>query len=318
MSSISVLMSVYKEPTEWLRESIDSILNQTFKDFEFIIICDNPSYEAGIELLHNYSKEDSRIVFIMNEQNMGLTRSLNKGLTFAKGDYIARMDADDISLPDRLKKQYYYLEKHPEVVVCGSDIVLFGDQKRRVSYPETMDEMFLFLESPFAHPSIMARSTWMKQVKYDESFVVSQDYKLWIDLYEQGAVFYNIQEPLLMYRMSNTQISSNPKKHKAQLEASITIRRKALSLYCKDHRINNPLEKVSSIDYSSLCEALETIELPNEQKKQFLFYLYCSLNCSVVKKVWYMLKNGHFILLNSKDFLRVILYSIKRIDNRKY
>lgn len=133
---VSVIMSVYKEPVEWLHESIDSILNQTFTDFEFIIICDNPSYDEGIALLYAYKEKDHRIVLIENEKNLGLTKSLNKGITVAKGDFIARMDADDISLPERFEKQMSLLEKHPEIGVCGSIIDYMGDRKGVKYYPE--------------------------------------------------------------------------------------------------------------------------------------------------------------------------------------
>jgi glycosyltransferase involved in cell wall biosynthesis len=98
-------MGVYKEPLDWLRQSIDSILNQSFTDYEFIIICDNPRYEEGMELLKKYANSDRRIILLFNNENIGLTKSLNKGLEIARGKYIARMDADDISKPERLTRQ---------------------------------------------------------------------------------------------------------------------------------------------------------------------------------------------------------------------
>ena len=98
-------MSIYSEEEEWIRESIDSILNQTFSDFEFIIINDNPNRDKNNSLLTEYTRIDNRIIIITNEENIGLTKSLNKGLEIARGKYIARMDADDISLPTRFEKQ---------------------------------------------------------------------------------------------------------------------------------------------------------------------------------------------------------------------
>ena len=133
---ISVVISVYKEPVEWLSQSIDSILHQTFSDFEFIIVCDNPAYEEGINTLKEYSKKDGRIRLIFNEGNIGLTKSLNKGLAIAQGEYIARMDVDDIAMTERFAKQLEYLDSHPEIGVCGSIIKYIGDRKGVKYYPE--------------------------------------------------------------------------------------------------------------------------------------------------------------------------------------
>lgn len=103
---VSVVMAIYNEPVEWMRQAIDSILYQSFKDFEFIIINDNPIRVENKEILDEYSAKDSRVIVVLNEENIGLTKSLNKGLAIASGEYIARMDADDIAMPERLRMQY--------------------------------------------------------------------------------------------------------------------------------------------------------------------------------------------------------------------
>ena len=102
---ISVIMSTYKEDEELLRESIESILNQTYKDIEFIIILDYPDNEIHQKVICEYASKDKRVHFYINQKNLGLTKSLNRGISLCTGDYIARMDADDISLSDRLEKQ---------------------------------------------------------------------------------------------------------------------------------------------------------------------------------------------------------------------
>ena len=122
---VSVVMSVYKEPVEWLHESIDSILNQTFSGFEYIIICDNPEYEEGILLLKGYAKKDNRIRLIFNKENIGLTKSLNIGISIAQGDYIARMDADDISEAKRFEKQLDFFESNPDFDFCSTSFSIF-------------------------------------------------------------------------------------------------------------------------------------------------------------------------------------------------
>ena len=130
MCKISVIMSIYSEKEEWIKESIDSILSQTFRDFEFIIINDNPKRKENENLLLEYSQKDNRIIVITNKENIGLTKSLNKGLSIAKGKYIARMDADDISFPTRFQKQIDFLDKNTEYVLCGANISYFGSEEK--------------------------------------------------------------------------------------------------------------------------------------------------------------------------------------------
>lgn len=119
MPQISVIMSVYKEPLDWMAQSIDSILNQIYSDFEFLIVDDNPTDDKLIYFLNDYQKKDSRIKIIVNEQNVGLTKSLNIAIKQAQGKYIARMDADDISCKNRFQVQYDYMEQHLEVDEIG-------------------------------------------------------------------------------------------------------------------------------------------------------------------------------------------------------
>src|SRR5699024_5416050 len=123
----SIIMSVYNANEEHLRDAIESILRQTFKKFEFLIIDD--ASENNVDKLIT-SFRDSRIIYLKNERNIGLTKSLNKGIKISKGKYIARIDSDDIAYPDRLQKQFDYLENHPEVGVLGSQAKLIGDKTR--------------------------------------------------------------------------------------------------------------------------------------------------------------------------------------------
>jgi len=116
---ISVLMPVYKEPENYLKQSIESVLNQTYVDFEFIIILDNPENQKLEDLILEYRNKDSRIIFHKNNKNLGIAKTLNKGLQIAKGKYIARLDADDIAYPERLEKQLKIMENEG-VVLCGS------------------------------------------------------------------------------------------------------------------------------------------------------------------------------------------------------
>lgn len=210
---VSVVMAIYKEPVEWMRLSIESILNQTFRDFEFIIINDNPQRHENINILNEYASKDNRVIVLKNDYNIGLTKSLNKGLNIARGEYVARMDADDIAVPNRFEKQIAYMDLHRDVVVCGGQIQYLG--KVDYKYPKLLfpltDELLkerLAISTCFAHPVVMMRKQLMGNIVYDETFRISQDYSMWCDLIDNGK-YANLPDILLMYRVSNCQISQN-------------------------------------------------------------------------------------------------------------
>ena len=313
---VSVIMSVYKEPVEWLHESIDSILNQTFTDFEFIIICDNPSYDEGKVLLHSYKEKDNRIVIIENEQNIGLTKSLNKGLAIAKGEYIARMDADDISLPERFEKQVAYLDNHPKIGVCGSAISFFGSKTGEKTYPLSMDNIWLFLESCFAHPTVMIRHGVLAGLTYNEECVVSQDYNLWVDLFSQGILFGNLQEPLLNYRYSSQQIMST--KGNLQIEISKKIRRKALRKYYEKKGLNSDfISEEWQLEFAD--KIIKDLNLQNVEnvKKQLIYYTFLSIKKSVFYIVYVLVFHGYLSRMNLRDLMLLLYLKIKRINFSK-
>ena len=122
--NISIIMSVYNSE-RYLKEAIESILNQTYTDFEFIIT-DDSSTDSSLRILEKYKNNDERITLIRNSENVGLTVNLNRMMDLARGKYIARMDADDISLPKRIATQYYFMEKNTEIGVCGTHCKSFG------------------------------------------------------------------------------------------------------------------------------------------------------------------------------------------------
>ena len=225
MPKISVIMSVYKEPIDWLCQSIDSILNQTFKDFEFIIICDNPEYEEGIALLKDYSLNDNRVVLMFNDQNIGLTKSLNKGISVAKGEYIARMDADDVAFPNRLQKQIDFMTQHPLCVASGGfakiideDGKRLGDWKIGITWVE-LKSSALFT-SPILHPTaIFRRIVNGSVIHYDETKRYAQDYSLWATLIAEYEIL-NLGELLIYYRQTPKQVSNS--HHEEQTESAVS------------------------------------------------------------------------------------------------
>ena len=205
---ISVLMCVYNGE-EYLREAVESILNQTFSDIEFIIV-DDGSTDNTETILDSF--DDPRILRSRNNENIGLTRSLNKGLAMARGEYIARMDADDISLPERLAAQVAFLDEHPEIGVLGSAVQVIdarGSLIRVLRYPTT-HEFFLWslcFYSPIAHPTVVFRRTAVEHVGgYDDALLAGQDRDLWQRL-STAARFANLPEVYLLYRVHPGRIS---------------------------------------------------------------------------------------------------------------
>jgi|SaaInlStandDraft_5_1057022.scaffolds.fasta_scaffold44729_2 glycosyltransferase involved in cell wall biosynthesis len=227
--AISVVMAVYNEPLPWVDAAIKSILDQSLTDFEFIIINDNPLNEDSKKNLKNWCKKDDRIMPLLNDNNIGLAASLNKGIDIARGRYIARMDADDISLPNRLLRQYNYMEKHKDTVVCGTLIEWFGAVECnkikwiRVANSNELKNQ-LFIMPCFAHPTVFIRKSSLENagVKYDENLTSAQDYKLWCDLSFSG-LYHNLPEVLLKYRVSSRQISKLNKKDQSMIAREIRI-----------------------------------------------------------------------------------------------
>ncbi|WP_431427650.1 glycosyltransferase family 2 protein [Bacteroides hominis] len=213
MIKISVILPVYNAQ-KTIVESINSILQQTYSDFELIVI-DDGSTDDSKRIIKNYN--DKRIIFIENTRNRGLIYTLNRGLMLARGKYIARMDADDISLPTRLEKQLKVMEANPNIIVCGTQIKKIGIRKKRLSIipneiykrDSISNKNRLAFDPCFAHPSTMIRKEILinNNILYNENYIYAEDYKLWIDLLMYGD-FYNIQEKLLLYRISDTQITN--------------------------------------------------------------------------------------------------------------
>lgn len=227
---ISVIMSVYNTPIEYLQCSVESILNQTYTDFEFLIV-DDASDNADIsKFIRSY--QDSRIIFMKNKTNRGLTVNLNRLISISRGKYIARMDADDIAMPKRLEKQFFYMERHPNVNILGCfakadiGVHMFGGN---MSYQMRKVKM-LFYNAGICHPSAMLRKCFLKEhhLSYDEVFTKAQDYDLWCRCLEwTNLVAY--PEELLYYREHPGQITKlNHNRPDSQKMYSRMVRKKLL------------------------------------------------------------------------------------------
>lgn len=211
-SKISVVMPVYNG-ANYIREAVESILNQTFTDFEFIVI-DDCSTDRSWEILTKYANQDQRVKLFKNEENLGVTKSLNKGLKLAQGDYIARQDADDVSLPERFEKQVALLELDSEVVLASCNIEFVDAEGhslatfRRECDRELIAWYLIFYNYLWGHSQVMfRRKSAMDLGGYCESHHYNEDYELWCRLIKVGSMVI-LPEVLLQRRKHSRSISS--------------------------------------------------------------------------------------------------------------
>jgi len=207
----------------YLGRAVDSILHQAFADLEFVII-DDASTDDSMEILRSY--KDNRIVLLQNKEQSGVASSLNRGLLAAKGRYIARMDADDISLPARLARQVAFLDENESVGICGTWIRCFDGNGSYVLTQPTGRECvkaYLLLGNPLAHPSVCMRASILRDrgLRYDESLPAAQDYEFWTRCVEFMDID-NIPEPLLDYRVHRASVSKS-KQDKSDEQATRVI-----------------------------------------------------------------------------------------------
>jgi glycosyltransferase involved in cell wall biosynthesis len=208
---VSVLMSVHNGE-RYLSESVESILNQTFADYEFLIIDDGSTDETW-NILADYGKQDRRIVLVRNEHNIGLTKSLNKGLNLARGKYVARQDADDVSLPNRVEVEHEFLEEHDAAQLVGSNLEIIDHNGRRqgalnrACSPDRVAWWMLFYNYVGGHSSVLFRRAAALDVGgYDPSIRYAQDYDLWLRLLRLGDLAI-LPDVLLRWRLHDGNVS---------------------------------------------------------------------------------------------------------------
>ena len=206
-TKISVIMGIHNQTDrKALEVAIDSVLTQTMREFEFLIY-DDGSRAEEVAYLQNLVEKDSRIKLIKGEKNLGLAHGLNQCLNVAKGEFIARMDADDVSVPERFQIQRSFLEKHPEIAYAGCAAFLFDEKGTwgRREMPNKPKKQDFLRFSPYIHPSVMFRSSVLKNVGgYLETKDTRrcEDYELFMRLHSMGYMGYNMEQALLCYRES--------------------------------------------------------------------------------------------------------------------
>lgn len=279
---ISVIMSIYKESEKELRASIESILNQTYKNLEFIIIVDNPEEEWRINLLKSY--KDKRLKIIVNEQNIGLTNSLNKALKNVTGKFVARMDADDISLTNRLEKQYEFL-KNTGYDMCGANVACFidGPDFKNIEFPEKSESInkLLFVKNCVSHPTFFVKREIYKKLNGYNDIFACEDYDFLLRAIKKNVKIGNVQEILLRYRISPQSIS---RKNAGKQE----LIAKYLRRFYKKNEINFVTENmiqsyIESNEYKKKLKSfdyywrMKNTRSKYKEKKGFKYYIYTIL-----------------------------------------
>lgn len=212
MCLVSVIMSTYKEEEIFLRQAIESILNQSYKNFEYIIILDFPENEEHKKIILEYANKDSRIRFYINEKNMGLTDSLNKGLNLAKGKYICRMDADDISVSNRIELQKEYLEKNDYDLIGGISQMIDEDGKVIYSIKKVPTDLEK-IKKALKYNQVISHPTWFgKKEVFDKlegyrKIPLCEDYDFTLRAVLNGYRISNVDSIVLKYRMTSSSIS---------------------------------------------------------------------------------------------------------------
>ncbi|MCM8808462.1 MAG: glycosyltransferase [Candidatus Omnitrophica bacterium] len=290
---VSVIMSVFREPENYLRESIESILNQTFKDFEFLIAIDDPNNERAIEIVSEYAKVDNRIKLFVNEKNLGLALSLNRLIEKAKGKYIARMDGDDVSFPERIKEQVKFMEDNPEIDILGTlgfkmdfDGTVYGV----FNLPTDEKCIAIYLKNgfnPILHPSMMVKKEVFIFLNLYKNIPALEDYDFLLRAYLAGFKIKNLDKILLKFRVHS---------HKFRISSE-----KAWVQYIYTKKVIKFYIKQSNLNYCISEHEKKEFEMPNK----FTYKIY---------KTLFNFSRKHFILAadyrDKKNFFAFIYHFV--------
>lgn len=297
MIETSVIMATYKEDTKFLGQSIESILNQTYRDFEYIIILDNPENKEHISLINEYMKKDNRIHFYINSHNIGLAATLNRGISLAKGKYICRMDADDISMSNRLEMQKNYLEKNNYDLIGGISQMI--DENENVIYSiKKVPSDFQRIKKCIRYNQVISHPTWFgKKDLFDNlrgyrAIPLCEDYDFTLRAILKGYKISNINQLVLKYRMTSSSIS------RSNLFKQYLFARYITKQYTKG--------KISDIS-----QAKKYVDKNNQEKKAKR-YLKANIRFNNVlqdieeKKFLKFLKDGILLTFTSINYLNKI------------
>lgn len=303
---ISVVMPVYNSE-KYLEEAIESILTQTYSDFEFIIINDG-STDGSLEIIEKFQNYDKRIICI-SQENGGVASALNAGLLRAKGDYIVRMDADDVSYPNRLEVLNEFMECNKNVDICGSWALKNGKQKMHVPIDDVGIKMQMLFFCSFIHPTVIIRRSYLERTGCIYNLVCAEDYDLWVRC-SDTAVFANIPQYLLMYREHSNNISGHSNQAKF-MQDDLRVK----NLYCQMQGFDIVLEKhfmdknFSERDLKSyeqfiksMVDKYEVNSLSKDMKKR-LIIIYIRLYDNIV-----------YVIKHYTQFLKILGFKVEKRD----
>ena len=265
---VSILMPVYNV-APYLREAMDSILAQTFQDFELIVL-DDCSPDNSAEILDTYT--DERIVRYRGEKNMGLSNVLNVGMAMARGEFIARMDSDDLSTPERLATQVAYLDAHPEVDLCSCGMELFGAKQEtwvRETNVEDVKITALF-HSPILHASSVWRRASFERVglRFLQEMVPAEDYDMWTRAMAAGLRLVNIPEVMYQYRIHPSQATTQTDKT-AKKDREVKANYLRMLYPTEDMSAVNLLPAQSASDLERIKQSVAHLLEANKRTKLF-------------------------------------------------
>lgn len=299
---VSVIMSAYNENEVWLREAIESILNQTYKNIEYIIILDNPNNKELDTVIQEYANKDSRIKYYVNEKNIGLVRSLNKGLGYVTGEYIARMDADDISVSDRIEKQVEFLQSHSDIDFYGARCIDIDEDGVEIYRDSVIPEDMKLIKSCLKHVDFINHPTWFFRKKCADKLggyreiSCAEDYDFLLRLISSGFKLANTNEFLVKYRIRKSGISKSNSLHQ------LLYSKHVVKMY--EDRLKYGVEK-ESIEY------LKNIKIDEKEEKKYSLALEGLTNSKSYKdknKAYRVYLIGKSFL--SSKYLRILLKDI--------
>jgi glycosyltransferase involved in cell wall biosynthesis len=303
---VSVLMSAYNAE-KYIAEAINSILNQTFSDFEFIIVNDG-STDATAEIVRSYT--DPRIVFVDNKENQRLVAALNQGMDMCRGEYVARMDADDVSLPERFEKQVRFLDANPEIGILGTNYRIFGASSGTSKQKENIGCIDILKGWSIWQPTAMLRKSVFDKynLRYSLEFTVSEDYELWSRAarYTKRA---NLPEVLLRYRWHDANLSV--KQRALEQENGLRAKKNLLNFLCGTEETKIILGTQFGIydaqKYIRLFGFIPLLRIKSTENKQYV-YLFHFLPLIKIKR--------QTIFLFHLNFLKIATVSGTIVDPR--
>ncbi len=269
MRNVSVMLCAYNsEP--FIQEAIDSVLGQTYQDFEFVIV-DDGSTDNTLSIIRSY--KDSRIKVLSCRHDY--IHSLNVGLRNCHGEFIARMDADDRLMPKRLEVQLKFMQKHPDIVACFSWGKTFGEVEESIGHcaREKINNAYFWLMTGnfLMHPTAMLRKSFLREhhIRY-KRYPYAEDYKLWTDIARMGGEFYVIPQPLFLYRIGSSQVSYQHKKE--QNDTRLIIQQEVIEELIR--RLNHPVKKGITKLYHNLLELNEVGFVQGDEIVTTMYWLF--------------------------------------------